>query len=138
MKQGLKYYNALKSILDQQQVTDPNIEVIFVLGHKPGARGAGAIPEDVYIEQQFGTCRGRYVLYDRLIEGAQSQYDEYLQASDKAKDSTRRWIPKSSSNSSSSKAAWSGPAMQSTEDVLQGRPQEGERPRFEDFPVAEA
>lgn len=93
MKQGLKYYNALKSILDQQQVTDPNIEVIFVLGHKPGARGAGAIPEDVYIEQQFGTCRGRYVLYDRLIEGAQSQYDEYLQASDKAKDSTRRWIP---------------------------------------------
>jgi hypothetical protein len=81
--QGRKYYNAMKSILDQQQEEDPKIEVIFVLGSKPGARDPGALTEDEYIEKELSTCNGRFVLYDRLIRSAELQYEEYLDASDK-------------------------------------------------------
>lgn len=83
-EQGLKYYRALKSILQQQQ-RGTDIEVVFVLGHKPGAARAGALSDDEYIRDTFRNINGRYVLYDALIENANHQYEDYLNASDKAK-----------------------------------------------------
>jgi hypothetical protein len=81
--QGQKYYDALKSVLEQQQVENPVIEVVFVLGHKPRVRSSGALTEDAYIEVEMTKCKGRYVLYDALIANAQAQYEEYLAASAK-------------------------------------------------------
>jgi hypothetical protein len=81
--QGRKYYNAMKSICDQQQEENARIEIIFVLGSKPRATERGALTEDQYIEKEFSTCNGRYVLYDRLIRSAELQYEQYLDASDK-------------------------------------------------------
>jgi hypothetical protein len=81
--QGRKYYNAMKSILDQQQEEDPKIEIIFVLGSKPRATDRGALTEDEYIEKELSTCNGSFLLYDRLIRSAELQYEEYLDASDK-------------------------------------------------------
>lgn len=81
--QGQKYYDALKSILDQQQEPNPAIEVVFVLGRKPKVKRPGALGEDEFIEVEMSKCNGRYVLYDRLIAGAQSQYEQYLDASER-------------------------------------------------------
>lgn len=88
-EQGAKYAKALASILTQQQREHeiPNIEVIFVLGNKPGAKGnvAAMTPDERYVEQMFQSFRGSYRLYDRLIDQARNQYQEYLDASATAK-----------------------------------------------------
>lgn len=39
--------------------------------------------ESDYIQQQLAPCRGRYVLYNKRIAGAQAQYEEYLDAREK-------------------------------------------------------
>ncbi|MDT0326956.1 BbrUII/HgiDII family restriction enzyme [Nocardiopsis lambiniae] len=86
-RQGAKYATALKSLLEQQQRGDEvsKIEVIFVLGKPPGTRGMALIaPEDFY-KSQFAPINGRFVLYDALIAGAQNQYEEYLAASESAR-----------------------------------------------------
>jgi hypothetical protein len=83
-KQGLKYYTALKSILEQQGRSDEAIEIVFVLGHKPRTTAAGGSTPDDHIATQFAGINGRYVLYDQLIENARRQYEDYLDASVKA------------------------------------------------------
>lgn len=85
-EQGLKYYAALKSILEQQNRGDDPIEIVFVLGKKPKAAHAGALSVDDYIRNQFENINGRYTLYDELIENANRQYEEYLGASDKVSE----------------------------------------------------
>jgi hypothetical protein len=80
-EQGLKYYTALYSILEQQERPDRDIEIIFVLGSPPGAAGKGKLDEDEYYQNQFAPFNGRHVLYDRLIENANKQYEDYLEAS---------------------------------------------------------
>jgi hypothetical protein len=85
-EQGLKYYTALKSILEKQQRGDEPIEIVFVLGQKPKTSNAGALSPDEFIATQFANLNGRYVLYDSLIENASRQYEEYLDASQKAKE----------------------------------------------------
>ncbi len=82
--QGVKYYDALESILKKQQVSEPDIEVIFVLGDPPGAAKKGKLSEAEYFESQFANSNGRFVLYDRLIASANNQYEEYLGASKQA------------------------------------------------------
>lgn len=83
--QGLKYFDALNSILEQQGKNrfDGDIEVIFVLGAPPGSAGKGRLAEAAYFETQFLPFNGRYSLYDELIENANNQYEEYLEASSK-------------------------------------------------------
>lgn len=81
-EQGVKYYQALKSVLEKKNQADPDIEVVFVLGSRPGANDRGSLSEKQYIEAQFANSNGRYVLYDELIENARNQYDEYLKAKD--------------------------------------------------------
>lgn len=83
-EQGLKYYTALMSLLKQQKRKDLDIEVIFVLGHDPRVGNSGALTADDYIATQFLRLKGRHVLYDQLIRNAQHQYEDYLEASDKA------------------------------------------------------
>jgi hypothetical protein len=83
--QGLKYYNALNSILKKQGKSTDNIEVIFVLGNEPKTSARGRLSDEEYISSQFAPLNGRYVLYDQLIESARYQYEEYLAASDKSR-----------------------------------------------------
>lgn len=85
-EQGLKYYSALRSILEQQNRADEPIEVVFVLGEKPGAARRGGESVDEYSESMFKSISGRYVLYDELIENACRQYEDYLEASDRARE----------------------------------------------------
>jgi hypothetical protein len=85
VEQGLKYYTALTSILSQQQRPDTEIEVVFVLGYHPRTANPGALTAEEYIRTQFKHIKGRYVLYDALIANAKHQYEEYLNASDKAR-----------------------------------------------------
>lgn len=82
--QGVKYYEALENILKKQQISDRDIEVIFVLGDPPGAAKKGKQSEAEYFESQFANSNGRFVLYDRLIANANNQYEEYLGASKRA------------------------------------------------------
>jgi hypothetical protein len=88
-EQGAKYASALSSILEQQQRESeiPNIEVIFVLGKKPGTQGwvKGMSHEATYFHNQFSSFGGSFRLYDALIDSARSQYQDYLEASEEAK-----------------------------------------------------
>jgi hypothetical protein len=84
-EQGLKYYTALTSILEQQQRTDNDIAVVFVLGTPPRVPNPGRQSEEEFISGLFESINGRYVLYDALIENAKHQYEDYLNASDQAK-----------------------------------------------------
>jgi hypothetical protein len=103
-EQGLKYYGALRSLLVQQNRGEEEIEVIFVLGHRPLTAGRGRLSEDEYIRDRFKPFDGRHVLYDQLIENANRQYDDYLQASDVAK-ALDELLAELTSDSSQSKAA---------------------------------
>lgn len=85
-EQGLKYHTALTSLLVQQQRTDTDIEVVFVLGHPPRVVNPGRYTPEEFIRDRFGPINGRYVLYDALIANAQHQYADYLKASDKARE----------------------------------------------------
>lgn len=83
--QGKKYYEALEKILEQQQRDNESIEVVFVLGQQPRVKRPGAQSEADYIRTQLSFCNGSIRTYDALITSARNQYDEYLQASRKAK-----------------------------------------------------
>lgn len=83
--QGLKYFDALTSIFEQQRRSAQHIEVVFVLGEQPRTPQRGRLTEDEAIRDRFNAFNGRYVLYDELIGNAQRQYQEYLDASDAAK-----------------------------------------------------
>jgi Histidine kinase-, DNA gyrase B-, and HSP90-like ATPase len=62
--QGLKYYTALSSILEQQNRGAEEIEIVFVLGKRPKTAGAARLKPEEYIANQFDSINGRYVLYD--------------------------------------------------------------------------
>lgn len=86
-QQGLKYYAALHSILDQQQRGNEHIEVVFILGARPKTPTTGTFSSsDAFIENEWRSIHGRYRTYDALIESAKTQYDDYLEASDTARD----------------------------------------------------
>jgi len=87
VEQGLKYFDALASILRQQGRDDEvqRIEVVFVLGKRPGAAGKGSLSQDEYYRTIFAPIRGYFALYDELIANARNQYQDYLDASAEAK-----------------------------------------------------
>jgi hypothetical protein len=83
-EQGLKYVNALDGLLNQAQSENRDIEVVFVIGDHPTTKNRFRTEE--YLDTRLKPINGRYVTYNRLIEGALLQYDEYLAASKKATD----------------------------------------------------
>jgi hypothetical protein len=84
-EQGMKYYSAMKTLLSQQNKSDEPISVVFVLGNHPRVPQRGAFSTDrEYVDNAFEALHGRYVMYDELIENAKRQYEDYLDASDKA------------------------------------------------------
>ncbi len=87
-KQGLKYYTALSSVLEKRNARSRDIEVVFVLGKKPGAQNKGTWTDEKFYESQFGRFHGRFVLYDELIANAQNQYEAYLKKSAQVQDLT--------------------------------------------------
>ena len=86
-EQGLKYYEALNDILDKELAPelrhDGDIEIVFVLGDRPAAKGNGRLSAGEYYAGRFAPFYGRVVLYDQLIANANNQYCEYLEASEK-------------------------------------------------------
>jgi hypothetical protein len=57
-----------------------------VLGDHPSAMNPGLMSAREYIISRLIPINGRYVLYDELIANAQKQYQQYLDASDRAKE----------------------------------------------------
>lgn len=87
MEQGSKYHQALTSLLEQQGKLDPDIDVIFVLGQRPKAGVyTGNVSESDYIRDELRRINGSVALYNELIANAEHQYQDYLEASDKAKE----------------------------------------------------
>lgn len=83
--QGLKYLKALRQILRKQGRADEPVEVVFVLGEEPSAREPDPNQsKDEYVRDRIAAADGRIVMYDELIENARRQYEDYLNASDKA------------------------------------------------------
>jgi hypothetical protein len=80
-EQGQFYVDKLKKILLAQNVTDPNIEVIFVIG-KPIDEEKDN-PERLKSSMAAVSPGSRIIHYDTLIKGAQEAYDEYLKVSQK-------------------------------------------------------
>ena len=87
LEQGEKYHEALSSVLEKQNVKNPKIEVVFVLGSKPtvGHRGKFGT-DDEFIAHSLVPITGRYALYDELIGNTRRQYEEYFGASLKARE----------------------------------------------------
>ncbi|MDE0136608.1 MAG: ATP-binding protein [Acidimicrobiaceae bacterium] len=84
-EQGQKYYNGLKSILDQQNRVEEKVDVVFVLGSAPRVVNIHTFSDDLnYIENEFRSFNGRFVLYKELIANARDQYRAYLEKSDEA------------------------------------------------------
>lgn len=85
-EQGAKYFRALNDLLNQQQAERPDdIEVMFVLGTTPSAKGRVTGTDEEYRRARLENIHGRYILYDALIRNAQHQYEQYLNASDEAR-----------------------------------------------------
>lgn len=86
VEQGTKYYTALESLLKQQQRPNRDIEIVFVLGADPRVKTPGRYTADEYIEHAFMPINARHRTYDNLIKNAQHQYQDYLDASDVARE----------------------------------------------------
>ncbi|WP_419837862.1 ATP-binding protein [Candidatus Poriferisodalis sp.] len=83
--QGQKYYNGLKSILSGQRRDEEKIDVVFVLGSPPRVVNSHTFQDDSsYVENEFRSFNGRFVLYEELIANARDQYRAYLDKSDEA------------------------------------------------------
>jgi hypothetical protein len=78
-EQGQLYVDKLKKILLAQSITDPNIEVIFVIG-RPIDEEEGN-PQRLKSSMAAISPGSRLIHYDTLIKGAQEGYGEYLQTS---------------------------------------------------------
>jgi hypothetical protein len=78
--QGLTYIRALSKILSETGRGDEPYELIFVVGHKPGAKKAppSKNPED-YSRERVEELNGRVFLYQELIHRARAQYAEYIE-----------------------------------------------------------
>ncbi len=87
VSQGRKYRAGVESILTQQGEKFPRIEVVFVIGSKPRVSDLGRFSTDhEAIEYALYAIAGRYVLYDELIASACKRYDDYFNASRKARE----------------------------------------------------
>lgn len=77
-EQGEKYVRKLKKILWQSNITDPDIEVVFVVGRPPDAT-----PEKMKSLMDFVSPGSKVKTYHELISGALNGYSEYLKQDNK-------------------------------------------------------
>lgn len=84
-EQGLKYYQAVRSILEKQAKDTRFVEVVFVLSGPPRTPDLGKFTPEEAISNALAAMNGRIVYYDQLIANAQNQYRDYLEASDQSR-----------------------------------------------------
>jgi hypothetical protein len=78
-EQGMTYVDKLRKILAAQGISNPDIEVIFVLGKTVDEETQN--PERLKSSMAAVSAGSRIVHYDTLIHGAQVAYAEYLERS---------------------------------------------------------
>ncbi len=78
-EQGQLYVDKVTKVLRAQNITAPDIEVIFVIGKPVDEEGHN--PERLKASMAAVSPGSRIVHYDTLIRGAQEAYSEYLQKS---------------------------------------------------------
>lgn len=76
VEQGQTYVDKLKKILREQNVTTPDIEVVFVLGKVVDEESTN--PERLKASMASIAPGSRIVHYDTLIRGAQEGYSAYI------------------------------------------------------------
>lgn len=76
VEQGQTYVDKLKKILREQNVTTPDIEVVFVLGKAVGEETTN--PGRLKSSMESIASGSRIVHYDTLIRGAQEAYSGYI------------------------------------------------------------
>jgi hypothetical protein len=81
-KQGNKYRTALIKCLGAQDVHNPHISIVFVIG-TPLSEEADPDGRAV-IEETLNAISGRVTHYEALIEGARASYGDFLKESAKA------------------------------------------------------
>jgi len=79
-QQGEKYVNKLKKVLKTQNIKNPDIEVIFVVGEP-----LEETPEKIKSLMDYVSPGSEIKTYHQLIQGAINAYSEYLIAYDKTK-----------------------------------------------------
>ena len=79
VEQGQTYVDKLKKILREQNVTTPDIEVVFVLGKAVDEESTN--PERLKASMASIAPGSRIVHYDTLIRGAQEGYSAYIDQS---------------------------------------------------------
>lgn len=85
--QGTKYRDALEDLLKKAQQPSTDIVVVFVLGKLPRVKSRAKFATDEeYIEHRLQELPGRIRLYDSVIAEAKYQYEEYFNASDRARE----------------------------------------------------
>ncbi|MDE0067856.1 MAG: ATP-binding protein [Acidimicrobiaceae bacterium] len=88
--QGSKYYDAMSSVLEQENRAGERIEVVFVLGKIPIVKNRHSFSDDNdLIASRLKEINGRYKLYRQLVTNALKQYDDYLNASQQAHELER-------------------------------------------------
>lgn len=78
-EQGMTYVDKVRKILSAQGVSNPDIEVIFVLGKPVDEETAN--PERLKSSMATVSAGSRIIHYDTLIHGAQEAYADYLHRS---------------------------------------------------------
>lgn len=84
-EQGTRYAVALREVLAKIGQPNPVIEVVFVLGAPPTPQKKQMVSDEDYQQSLFGNFNGRCVFYDELVHNANAQYQEYIDATEKAK-----------------------------------------------------
>lgn len=90
VSQGSKYFDALSSVLEQQNRSDERIDVVFVLGGAPTVKSRHSMrDDDELIANRLREINGRYRLYRQLVRNALKQYNDYLDATTRAHELER-------------------------------------------------
>lgn len=82
LEQGNRYRTALLKCLAAQDIRDPHISIVFVVGtplYEEGDPGGHEM-----IEKTLNAINGRVVHYEALIDGARAAYGDFLSESAKA------------------------------------------------------
>lgn len=82
LEQGGKYRTALEKCLNQQGITNPHIEIVFVLGKLVEEESNPSLGRE-YVEKVLSSLNARVVYYEEMIGNAQKAYGEYLEHSKK-------------------------------------------------------
>lgn len=80
LEQGEKYRSALTKCLAERNETNPNIQIVFVLGRIVKEARDPAFG-DAYVRRMLSPLGARIVYYEQMIENATNAYSEYLEQS---------------------------------------------------------